>query len=295
MSSRRIAAWAVIVVGGAAVYAGCGSDKESGASSSSSGGNAKAAAASCTPKHKFSTLAPGTLTVSSVTYPPFLEVRDDGTLGGVDGVLVDKVAALECLKVKLVKTTANGLVPSVQSGRADLSAAYAYRTKDRAKVVGLTDPLYSANVFLVSKDGKITNVDQLKGKRVGSTGGNLFNEDIAKIPGVKFKSYENEKQWMQDLMNGRLDAAVDGAGGESQLENLGYTQLKYVVAQPNPLIQATLKPAQVGWPVTKDNQELLTALNEDIATMHSDGTIEEALKKFGLSPESAKVGPPDLL
>lgn len=296
MRSRTLMV-ALALVGGALALAGCGSsgDDKTTATATGGGGASTSATASCTPKHSFTTLKKGTLTVSSVTYPPFLDVRDDGTLGGVDGVLVDAVAKMECLDVKLVKTTANGLVPSVVAKRADLSAAYAYRTKERAKVVGLTDGLYTANVFLVSKGGTVTTVDQLKGKRVGSTGGNLFNEDLQKVPGAKVKIYENEKQWMQDLMIGRLDAAVDGAGGESQLEKLGYQDLKYVVAPPSKLIAATLAPAQVGWPVTKGNDALLQALNEDIAELHSNGTIEKALQQFGLNPASAKVGAPSLL
>lgn len=266
--------------------AGCGSDDNSSDSS---------VAANCKPKHQFSTLKEGTLTVSSYSYPP-ATIVDGSDLGGIEGEMLDKIAQEECVTIDVTEQAAPGVVTAVQSGRADIAAGDWYRTKDRAKVLNLTDPLYTDQIVFVSPGGEVKTVDDLMGKQVGSTEGNLFNEDVEKLLGGDFHTYQTTLEAYQDMANGRLDAVIDGAmGATDSLKKVGNDELQMEVPPPDPRVGATLQSGQAAWPVTKGNDALTQALNEDIAAMRASGEIARLLQENGLPASAAQVGKPVLL
>jgi polar amino acid transport system substrate-binding protein len=276
----------VVVAALSVAAAGCGSDNDDSGSS---------VAANCKPKHHFTTLKDGTLTVSSYSYPPSTVV-EGSDLTGIEGEMLDKISQMECVNIDVTEQAAPGVVTAVQSGRADMAAGDWYRTKDRAKVLNLTDPLYNDQIVFVSQNGDVKSVDDLIGKRVGSTEGNLFNEDVEKLIGDDFHSYQTTLEAYQDLANGRLDVVIDGAAGATDsLKKIGNDELQMAVPPPDPRVGATIQPGQAGWPVTKGNDALTQALNADIAEMRKSGEITRLLQEAGLPPEAAQVGKPVLL
>ena len=56
----------------------------------------------CKPKHEFTTVEKGYLTVAPGTYPPYSYVDSSGELQGIDGDIAKVIAAMECLKVKAI-------------------------------------------------------------------------------------------------------------------------------------------------------------------------------------------------
>ena len=277
---------AVVAAAITVVAAGCGSDDDDSDSS---------VAANCTPKHQFTTLKQGTLTVSSYSYPP-ATVVEGSDLGGVEGEMLDKVSQMECVEIEVSEQAAPGVVTAVQSGRADIAAGDWYRTQDRAKVLNLTDPLYTDRIVFTSRGGEVKSVDDLIGKQVGSTEGNLFNEDVQKLVGDDFHTYQTTLEAYQDLANGRLDVVIDGAmGATDSLKKIGNDELEFVIPPPDPRVGATQQPGQAAWPVTQGNDALTQALNEDIAQLRSSGEIQRLLEEAGLPPSAAEVGKPILL
>ncbi|MEO3825807.1 transporter substrate-binding domain-containing protein [Actinomadura sp. B10D3] len=249
----------------------------------------------CKAKHQFETLEKGFLTVSSYTYSPATIVRGD-TLEGVEGELLREVAKLECLEIKLIEQAAAGVIPAVQAGRADLAAGDWYRTRERAKALNLTDPLYSDAMVLVSEGGTVATVDNVVGKKVGTFEGNLWNEDMKKLLGGNLKVFPTEAAMFQDLAAGRLQVAIDGAAGATNMiKTTRKENLKMRVPPADPRVAATSSPGQAGWPHRKGNDAMTKALNEDIASLRQEGVIARALKKYGLPESSADVGKPNLL
>lgn len=284
--SLPIALATLVVAGG---LAACGDSNDGGGEATG------AVAKSCTPKHQFKTIESGVLTVSAYSYPPSTIVEGN-QLKGLEGDLLAKVAANECLKLKVLRQAGEGVIPAVQSKRADLAAGGWYRTKARTKLVNLSAPIFADQIVLVSKGGKIATVDDMVGKRVGSTQGNLFNEDVEKLLGDDFKTYQTTLDAYQDLGNGRLDAVMDGGSGAIEsIKKLPGADFKVVAPPPDARVQATEHPGQINWPGTKGNDALTQAIDDNIAELRQQGEIKRLLDQYGFPAESADVGEPSLL
>ena len=188
---------------------------------------AASAEAACTPKHKFQTVSPGAITVAATTYAPFSYMTETGTVGGVDGEILYKIGAMECLEVKAVLADGGAGIQYVISGKADTTTGDWYRTAARARVVQLSAPLYVDQMAVYSKDG-LDSVESLIGRTVGSTEGNLWNADMKKLLGDKLKMYPVSVNMQQDLEAGRIDVGVDGeligvvAQNQGALKGLDY-------------------------------------------------------------------------
>lgn len=134
-------------------------------------------AADCTPAHSdLKTITPGELTVASYDYAP-VTILDGENFSGMEGDLITEIAKLECLKVTVSTSGGAGaVIPSVQSGRADIGSGNWLRTKERTKIVYMSTPLWSDPQAIVSKTGLTS--DDLEGKVVGSVAGNLWNNSM---------------------------------------------------------------------------------------------------------------------
>ena len=241
--------------------------------------------ADCKPAHTFPTVAEGKLSVVLYDLPPFSKL--EGTkVTGVDGDIVNAIAEMECLTVsaKSVATAAN--IPTVQAGRADVSIAAWYRTASRAEIVGLTDPIYTDQMAIISKDG-LDDAEQLKGRSVGTVDGYLWVDDMKKLLGDSLKVYPTTLNMNQDLAAGRIDVGIDSYGS-AQFNKKG--DLKVAVIKPNEAIAASKEAAQIAIPVPQKNTELLAALNADLKTLRESGKLEEILKANGLDVSAADTG-----
>jgi polar amino acid transport system substrate-binding protein len=252
------------------------------------------AQAACTPKHKFPTIVTGELTVAVSVYAPYDTMNSDGSPGGVDGDLVKKIAAMECLKVNASAVASAAAITSVITGRADITTGDWYRTTARAKVVGLTGPIFSDTTAIYSKAGLAT-VQDLVGKQVGTVTGFLYVEDLRKLVGSGLHLYPNAVELQQDVTAGRIDAAIDSySTGVIAKQNGGLAgvQLKVPPADPR---APSMAPAQSTFPYDKEDTALGAALDADILALRADGTIAAILKAHGLDPAAANPGPPTLL
>jgi polar amino acid transport system substrate-binding protein len=250
------------------------------------GGTASSAPnADCKPAHTFPTVAEGKLTVVLYDLPPFSKL-EGSKVTGVDGDIVNAIAGMECLTVsaKSVATAAN--IPTVQAGRADLSVAAWYRTASRAEIVNLTDPIYTDQMAIISKDG-LADAEQLKGKAVGTVDGYLWVDDMKKLLGDSLKVYPTTLNMNQDLAAGRIDIGIDSYGS-AQFNKKG--DFKVAVIKPHDAIAASKEAAQIGIPVPNENTELLAALNADLKTLRENGKLEEILKANGLDASAADTG-----
>lgn len=256
---------------------------------------ADAVAEDCTPDHEFSTIEDGTLTVATYDFRPHMAVEGD-TLSGVEGDLLAEFAKRECLTITpQVAGGAGAAVPSVETGRADLAAGDWWRTKDRAKIVSLSAPVYLDQGALVSVDGYQT-IAELEGHKIGSVVGNLWNDQFADVFGDDFAVYQDPEAVFNDLAAGRIDAVIDSVGATTaRFESKPIEGAEIVPLEADPRIPVTASPGQLNWPTSKDNPELTAALDEQIEAMREDGTIAEMLEKYGLDASAAEVGEPGML
>lgn len=245
----------------------------------------------CTPTHDFSTVREGTLTVAAYEFPPYSSVdQRTGDLGGIDGDIVNEIAKLECLTVTPKVMAVSAIIQSVESGRVDIAVGDWYRTEARVEVINMTDPLYTDQMAIVSEDGE-TTLAKLKGKNVGALDGSIWTGDLKKYFGADLKVYPSPLNMFQDLQNGRLDAAIESYGAS----RFNVKGLKVEVAEPERVVAASMESAQTTFPLSKENDKLLKAFNEDIADLRENGVLGKIVSKHGLDESAAEPGEPRFL
>ncbi|VVN68824.1 substrate-binding periplasmic protein [Pseudomonas fluorescens] len=251
--------------------------------------------ADCKPAHQFETITPGVLTVAAWVFPPYSIPGPDNQTSGVDGEIIKRVAAKECLKIKSTVVDPAAVIQSVIAKRADVAIGDWYRTAERNKVLGLSAPLYLDVMGIISPQG-YSRISELEGKRVGTVQGYLWVDDLKKVLGDNLILYPNPVAMAQDLASNRIQAGADSfAVGIASQQKGAYQGHSIKVSEPDPRVKATLEPGQTSFPYTKSNTALGLALSENIQALHRSGEIAEILASFGLDQKAADVGAPRLL
>jgi polar amino acid transport system substrate-binding protein len=242
-------------------------------------------AADCEPASEFPTINEGSLTVVGPDYPP-LFTYENQTLGGVDGEILQGFAGANCLTAETSVLPSASVIEALKSGQADIAAGGWYPTEERAQVVAQSVPAYGDPSVLVGKDPS-GNIEDYEGKRVGTTQGYLWVDDLVKWGGENVKLYQSPDAVYQDLSNGRLDVAVMAVNEAAhRLEE--NSDLSYVTLEETELIEATQHPSVTNLPHTKDNPELTEAINTYLDGIRQDGTLAEILEKYGIDPKQAE-------
>lgn len=274
-----------IAMAAAAVAAsGCGSrdsssDKDAGSTADSG----------CKPAHKFTTNSKGVLSIAAYTaLPNFVPPKNGGPPTGIDGDVLAFVAKKECLKLKVQIENTAAVIPAVQARRADVAAGGWFITPERKKVVDFSDPYVLAPAVFASKKG-YDRVDQLKGKKLGTTQGFLWVARLQKLYGADhIKLYQTPDAAMQDLALGRVDAVMDSLqeGGQLAKQNPG-AGIEVKTIKPSSELSDTTEPGIIGFPYIKGNDALGAALSADIRELQTSGQIKRILKRYGVDPAAA--------
>jgi polar amino acid transport system substrate-binding protein len=262
-----------------AMLTGCGSDSGAGA----------AADGSCTPVHDdLKTARSGVLTTATYNFPPFVKL--DGTeVSGLEGDILKEVAEMECLDLQAQPLDTGSVIPATQNGRADIASGNWYCTAERAGVMNLAGPVYGDLMGLISTDGA-TTFDALQDKSMGTVDGYNWNEEFKSLFGSDLKIYPNPTAMYTDLKSGRLEVAADSFGSATFANEQAGSPWKIEVPEPDDRVAASLEPAQVCFPMAKDNAALVDAVTEDIETLRDSGTLADLLEQNGLDPAAADVG-----
>ena len=212
-----------------------------------------------------------------LAYPPF-ETKDNA--GNPTGVSVDfakDFGEYLGLEVEIVNTAWAGLIPSLQTGSADMVISSMTITESRKQEVDFSDPYANAYLaILTNKDSGVISVDDLNqpGKKVavkeGTTGhmyaiNNLTNAEIIVLT--------DESACVTEVSQGKADGFL-------------YDQLTiYRNNMNNPeTTSAVFIPFQEvdswGVAVKKGNTELLDSLNAFIKKYNDEGGFDKLTDRY---------------
>lgn len=216
-----------------------------------------------------------------LAYPPF-EGKDDA--GEPEGVSVDLMKAFgEYVgrEIKIENTAWDGLIPSLQTGSADLVISSMTIRPDREEQVDFSDPYANALLaVLTSKDAGAESIEDLNqaGKKLavksGSTGhlyaeSNLKEAELIVLP--------DESACVTEVAQGRADGFI-----YDQLtiyrnwqKNLDTTDAIFIPFQ---------EPEKWGIAVQKGNTELLEQVNAFLKEFREEGGYDK-LEETWLSEE----------
>jgi polar amino acid transport system substrate-binding protein len=239
--------------------------------------------------------AKGVMTVATEDdYRPF-EYVEDGKPAGLDNALLEFLRKSAGFKVEQNIIPWSGLLPGVTTGKYDVALTAVVVTKERAQSVDFTMPIAEATQYYVvrANETRIKSVADLAGKTVGvQAGGGSFAalDDLRKTLAAsggslgKVVQYASFPEAYQDLANGRIDYAINGAVNLASLVKEHPDRFK--------LGSAVGAPTYAAWAVAKGNTTLLHYLNQFLAKSRADGSLYALQRKWlGVTFESMPVSP----
>jgi polar amino acid transport system substrate-binding protein len=275
-SIRRSFAIAAAALLAAAALAGCSSSSAT-----------STVAADCTPAHDdLTTYTAGTLTVGVPENLPYTQTQGTDA-AGFEIDLIKKMAAAECLDVAFVPITyANGIPMISEQKKTDLISGGWYVTEARAEQVGFTAPTFYDSMGIISKDGATTVTQLEEIGAVGSVAGFSWEADMTNVLGSELKTYPGTVETKQDLVSGRIQAALDGYA----VATVAYADTDFVVepVEADDRVAITTSMPIIAFPVAKENLALNEALSELIDGYREDGTLADILAEYDL-PEDLLV------
>jgi len=227
-----------------------------------------------------------TLVVAAdATYAPNEFIGSNGkTVEGMDPDLGKALAAVMGIKVKVVNTSFDGIIPGLAAGKFDVGMSSFTDTKERQKTVDFVTYFQAGTSFYVKASGgpTINSLADLCGHSVGVERGTTQADDATKQSGkcksagksgVKVSVYPDQNAANLSISSGRAQVGmadspvaayiVKQSNGQFKLTGKSYNTAPYGIAIP------------MGSGLTKP---FLGALK----VLMSDGTYKAILTKWGV-------------
>lgn len=207
--------------------------------------------------------------------PPFGFINEKGQNDGFD-VYIAKRIAKDLLgdenKVEFVLTEAASRVEFLRSNKVDIIMANFTQTPEREAVVDFAKPYMKVALGVISPNGEIKSIDDLKGKKLivnkGTTADAFFSKNY---PDIELLKYEQNTEAFLALKDKRGDAlAHDNTLLLAwAMENEGFN-----VGIPTLGEEENIAPA-----IKKGNIELKNWLDNEITSLTHEGFMKEAYEK----------------
>lgn len=227
---------------------------------------------------EFTTATEGVLIMATnAAFPPY-EFYEGDKIVGIDAEVAEAIAEKLGLTLQIEDMAFDSIIAAVQSGKVDMGMAGMTVTEERLESINFTDSYATGvQVVIVADDSEIASVDDLfeGGYTIGvqaSTTGDLYctwdleDEGLATI-----ERYNNGADAVQALVTGKVDCVViDNEPAKSYVEaNEGLQILETEYAVEDYAIC-----------ISKDNEALLTAINNALNELIADGTVQSVIDKY---------------
>ena len=278
---KKVFALALTVLMVMSMFAGCGSSNTTKTTTATEAPTATAAAettaaettAAETAAAELKTVKPGKLIMSTnAAFPPYEMVADDGSYEGIDVEVAGAIAEKLGLELVVDDMDFDAALLAVQQNKSDIVMAGVTVTEDRKLVMNFSDSYATGVQVVIVKEGSDVTLDNLGEKMIGTqrgTTGYIYTSDDYGDDHVT--AYDNGASAVQALINGQVDCVViDSAPAEA-----------FVAANPGLTILDTEYVTEnyaIG--VNKDNTALLDAINQALAELTADGTIQAIVDKY---------------
>ncbi|WP_028079676.1 transporter substrate-binding domain-containing protein [Solimonas soli] len=211
-------------------------------------------------------------------YMPF-EMRDrKGNIIGFDVDLARLMARYMGVKLTLVNTQWDGIIPALLTDKFDLLMSGMTVTPERNLQVNFADPyVVIGQTVLIRKGliGTITKYDQLDdpkytiATKLGTTGDIAGRKYFAK---AKIKAFETEAEATLEVRNGRADAFV---------YDLPYNAV-FAARYPGEvgILRETFTQEPIGWAIRKGDPDFLNWLNNFLRVIKADGSYDALYGKW---------------
>lgn len=215
------------------------------------------------------------------TYPPFESMSPDGQIQGFDVDLAKAVCASINAECTFSNQAFNSLIPSIQIGKFDAIISAMTVTDERKQQVNFTTSYYEPSAAFVAPIGAKVDLSNLTGKVVGAQQGSTFESYLKdKYAGkVTIKNYASVQDAFLDLISGRVDMVLaDTPIVADWLKKSNHATQFALVGKP--IVDHTYFGTGYAIAVNKNNAELLELLNQGLATVKKDGTLNKLTQSY---------------
>lgn len=214
-------------------------------------------------------------------YQPFGWVGNDGQIRGFEIDLAKYVAKELTGKedaVELVPVVASNRIELLNAGRIDVIFATLGVNENRAKVIDFTDEYYMMEglVLVTPNETSVQKWEDLKGRSVCGSQGNLYNRTLTQKYGADMLLYTGTAEIFKSFESGRCEAiAFDGPIMQQKVNDETWKD-KYKIALP------TLELIPIAGGVRKNESRFLDAINKAIRAAEADNVLVDAEKEYGM-------------
>ena len=273
---KKVFAFALTALLVMSMFAGCGS---SAATPTTAAPAAEAPAAETTAAAaELKTVEAGKLIMSTnAAFPPYEMVADDGSFEGIDVEIAGAIAEKLGLELVVDDMDFDAALLAVQQNKSDIVMAGVSVTEDRLLVMNFSDSYATGVQTVIVKEGSDVTMDNLGEKMIGcqrGTTGYIYASDSPENGGYgedHVTAFDNGASAVQALLNGQVDCVIidDAPAQEFVAANSGLTTLDGAWVEE-----------QYAIGMNKDNTALLDAVNQALAELTADGTVQKIIDKY---------------
>lgn len=212
---------------------------------------------------------------TNAEFPPFEYTDDAGNVIGFDADLAAEIAKDMGKELKIENMAFDSIVAAVSSGKVNMGVAALSNTEERRVNVDFSDPYFTATqACIVKKGGTVTDGETLKDKKIGvqaGTTGAIVSESFTAVENIA--AFSKALDAMMELQGGKLDAVVvDLPVAKNILAAFADDSLV--------LVDVAFEKEEYCIAVAKGQTELLAAINQTLARITTDGTMDALLAKY---------------
>src|ERR1700726_820414 len=210
---------------------------------------------------------------------PYTFFAPGKALTGFEYAIINSGARRMGRRTEFVQNDWSGLITGLHRGLYDCVICGIEITPDKAAEVSFSVPYYFTFEQFVGRRGTppIDSLDQLRGRNIGTLDQTAALRMLENTPGVVAKTYDQELNAYQDVVNGRLFGVL-----------LDYPIAKYYAA-PNPELQLSGPPfgrIAYGIAVDQGNAALQSEINGALHDLLISGELRAILSRWGLWTET---------
>jgi polar amino acid transport system substrate-binding protein len=200
-------------------------------------------------------------------------------LTGFECEIVNAIARRLGRRAEFVQNDWSGLITGLHRGLYDCVICGIEITPDKAAEVSFSVPYYFTFEQFVGRRGTppIDSLDQLRSRNIGTLDQTAALRMLENTPGVIAKTYDQELNAYQDVVNGRLFGVL-----------LDYPIAKYYAA-PNPELQLSGPPfGRIAYGIAVDKGKVALQQQIDVALRELivSGELRTILSRWGLWTET---------
>lgn len=216
------------------------------------------------------------IVVSQHSYPPFASRNEKGNTIGLDIDMLTAIAEKENIHFEFLAHDMEGLLETVNEGKADIVATGVNITEERKKTYDFSKPYMEAN-WVVLMDGakgeKVTSFSQLQNKPIAVQEASLSKTYLQKT------NITQNPVLVKTVFLGISSMARNEAVGVYDVDSVLNTYIKpdnkfYTVVDSNS------GKIPLGFVIKKGNTELKAILDKGIDTIKADGTYDKIVQKW---------------